>query len=172
MVIQLLILLREYLNWRRIFSSAESLPKINNGLELQLYQLQRCYDRCKCKKTENWWRNNLQVFNVKIGKINISIPEKVKVVLSGNIVIEGPFGKNFINWYRKLWFKDWWWKKYFNKTKKTDQNSKRMWGINRSLPITIIGAERDEKILELVGVGYRATIKGSQLNLQLVSVMI
>ena len=30
----------------------------------------------------------------KIGKINISIPEKVKVALSGNNVnVEGPFGK-------------------------------------------------------------------------------
>ena len=30
----------------------------------------------------------------KIGKINISIPEKVKVVLTGNnINVEGPFGK-------------------------------------------------------------------------------
>ena len=31
----------------------------------------------------------------KIGKINISIPEKVKVVMSGSILnIEGPMGKN------------------------------------------------------------------------------
>ena len=30
----------------------------------------------------------------KIGKINISIPEKVKVVMSGSILnIEGPMGK-------------------------------------------------------------------------------
>ena len=34
----------------------------------------------------------------KIGKINISIPEKVKVVLSGNIVnVEGPFGKKTLS---------------------------------------------------------------------------
>ena len=34
----------------------------------------------------------------KIGKINISIPEKVKVVLAGNIInIEGPLGKKSIN---------------------------------------------------------------------------
>ena len=34
----------------------------------------------------------------KIGKINISIPEKVKVVLNGNILnIEGPMGKKSIN---------------------------------------------------------------------------
>ena len=34
----------------------------------------------------------------KIGKINISIPEKVKVFLAGNIInIEGPLGKKSIN---------------------------------------------------------------------------
>ena len=34
----------------------------------------------------------------KIGKINISIPEKVKVVLAGNIInIEGPLGKKSID---------------------------------------------------------------------------
>ena len=41
--------------------------------------------------------------------------------------------------------------------------------MNRSLlNNAIIGADKGyEKILELVGVGYRATLKGSQLNLQL-----
>ena len=39
----------------------------------------------------------------KIGKISISIPEKVKVVLAGNIIsIEGPLGKKII----KYWFRD------------------------------------------------------------------
>ena len=34
----------------------------------------------------------------KIGKINISIPEKVKVALAGNILnIEGPLGKKTLN---------------------------------------------------------------------------
>ena len=34
----------------------------------------------------------------KIGKINISIPEKVKVVLSGsNLNIEGPLGKKSLD---------------------------------------------------------------------------
>ena len=38
----------------------------------------------------------------KIGKINISIPEKVKVALAGNIInIEGPLGIKSIN-------VDWW----------------------------------------------------------------
>ena len=34
----------------------------------------------------------------KIGKISISIPEKVKVALSGNLLnIEGPLGKKSLN---------------------------------------------------------------------------
>ena len=34
----------------------------------------------------------------KIGKINISIPDKVKVAMAGNILnIEGPLGKKSIN---------------------------------------------------------------------------
>ena len=34
----------------------------------------------------------------KIGKINISIPEKVKVLLSGNMInIEGPLGKKSLS---------------------------------------------------------------------------
>ena len=34
----------------------------------------------------------------KIGKINISIPEKVKVLLTGNTInVEGPLGKKKLN---------------------------------------------------------------------------
>ena len=107
----------------------------------------------------------------KIGKINISIPDKVKVVLTGNNVnVEGPFGKKSLsidieNFDLKI--NDG--KNISIKPKKIDQNSKRLWGMNRSLlNNAIIGAEKGyEKTLELVGVGYRAALKGSQLNLQL-----
>ena len=55
------------------------------------------------------------------------------------------------------------------KPKKINQNSKRLWGMNRSLiNNAVIGSVKGyEKILELVGVGYRAALKGNQLNLQL-----
>ena len=107
----------------------------------------------------------------KIGKINISIPDKVKVVLSGNSMnVEGPFGKKTLlldteNFDLKV--NDG--KEVSIKPKKNDQNSKRLWGMNRSLiNNAIIGAnEGYEKILELVGVGYRATLKGDKINLQL-----
>ena len=107
----------------------------------------------------------------KIGKINIPIPDKVKVLLSGNIInIEGPLGKKTLNIdldFFDLKIDDG--KEVSIKPKKIDQNSKRLWGMNRSLlNNAIIGASKGyEKNLELVGVGFRASLKGKQLNMQL-----
>ena len=107
----------------------------------------------------------------KIGKINISIPEKVKVALAGsNINIEGPIGKKSLNIDLDIFELDIKEGKEISiKPKKIDQNTKRLWGMNRSLlNNAIIGASKGyEKTLELIGVGYRAAIKGKQLNLQL-----
>ena len=107
----------------------------------------------------------------KIGKINISIPEKVKVVLAGNnLNIEGPQGKKSLNIDLELFdldVKDG--KQISIQPKKLNQNTKRLWGMNRSLiNNAVIGSSKGyEKTLELVGVGYRAALKGNKLNLQL-----
>ena len=107
----------------------------------------------------------------KIGKINITIPEKVKVLLTGNTVnIEGPLGKKTINIDTEIFDliinegKD-----LSIKPKKITQEMKRLWGMNRSLLNNAIqGTSKGyEKILELSGVGFRAALKGKQLNLQL-----
>ena len=107
----------------------------------------------------------------KIGKINIAIPDKVKVLLSGDTInIEGPLGKKSLNIDIDLFDliinegKD-----ISIKPKKITQNIKRLWGMNRSLlNNAIIGTSKGyEKILELSGVGFRAALKGKQLNLQL-----
>ena len=107
----------------------------------------------------------------KIGKINISIPEKVKVALAGNILnIEGPLGKSSINIDLDIFNLDIKEGKEISlKPKKLDQNIKRLWGMNRSLiNNAVLGSSKGyEKILELVGVGYRASLKGNILNLQL-----
>ena len=107
----------------------------------------------------------------KIGKINIAIPEKVKVVLAGNIInIEGPLGKKSINIDLEMFNLDIREGKEISiKPKEINKNSKRLWGMNRSLiNNAVIGSSAGyEKILELVGVGYRAALKGNQLNLQL-----
>ena len=107
----------------------------------------------------------------KIGKINISIPEKVKVVMLGDILnIEGPMGKKSLNIDLDVFnldIKDG--KEISIVPKQIDQNTKRLWGMNRSLiNNAVLGLSKGyEKILELVGVGYRASIKDNQLNLQL-----
>ena len=107
----------------------------------------------------------------KIGKINIDIPDKVKVLLTGNkINIEGPLGKktlNFDNDLFELIINDG--KDILIKPKKVTQEIKRLWGMNRSLlNNAITGISKGyEKILELSGVGFRAALKGKQLNLQL-----
>ena len=107
----------------------------------------------------------------KIGKMNISIPEKVKVVLSGNVLnIEGPLGKKLLNIDLEMFNLDVIdGKKISIKPKNIDKDTKRLWGMNRSLiNNAVIGSSTGyEKILELVGVGYRAALKDKQLNLQL-----
>ena len=107
----------------------------------------------------------------KIGKISIAIPDKVKVILSGSVInIEGPLGKKSLNIDLDTFDLD------INegsdvsiKPKIKNQDTKRLWGMNRSLiNNAIIGASKGyEKILELSGVGYRASLKGDILNLQL-----
>ena len=107
----------------------------------------------------------------KIGKINISIPDKVKVLLSGSdINIEGPFGKQSVKINLDVFdLKINEGKDISIKPKKLDDTTKRLWGMNRSLiNNAIIGSSVGfEKILELSGVGYRAALKGNKLNLQL-----
>ena len=107
----------------------------------------------------------------KIGKMNIIIPEKVKAVLSGNnLNIEGPLGKKSLNIDLEMFNLDVIEGKEISiKPKKIDKDTKRLWGMNRSLiNNAIIGSSTGyEKILELVGVGFRAALKGTQLNLQL-----
>ena len=107
----------------------------------------------------------------KIGKINIDIPEKVKVSLDGNIIkMEGPLGKNNfpidISQF-ELEIKEG--KQVSIKPKNIDQNTKKIWGLNRSLINNAIKGinEGYTKILELYGVGFRAALKGNILNLQI-----
>jgi len=107
----------------------------------------------------------------KIGKLSITIPEKVSVVATGGVLnIDGPLGKSALNIDTKVFelnINEG--KEISIKPKNINPLTKRLWGMNRSLiNNAIIGASKGyEKTLELVGVGYRATVKGKQLNLQL-----
>mgnify|MGYP001368070613 FL=1 len=107
----------------------------------------------------------------KIGKINISIPDKVKVSLEGAYLkMEGPLGKNNLHLDMNLFelnINDG--KEVSIKPKVINQDTKRIWGLNRSLINNAIKGinEGYTKILELSGVGFRAAVKGNMLNLQI-----
>ena len=106
----------------------------------------------------------------KLGKKKIQIPKDVSININGDIIdLKGPNGTNkiFVN------------STFFNvnydkenlsiNPKKTDENTKRQWGLNRSLMNNaILGITKGyEKVLELNGVGFRAAVQGNKLNLQL-----
>ena len=107
----------------------------------------------------------------KLGKKPIQIPKDTKVKIdTGKLIFTGPKGS------RELSIND----KIFTTTiskdnnlilKLIDKNEKTnmIWGTTRSiLNSALIGvAFGHEKILELNGVGYRATLKENILNLQL-----
>tara|TARA_B100001741_G_C16410503_1_gene531355 strand:- start:376 stop:915 length:540 start_codon:yes stop_codon:yes gene_type:complete len=107
----------------------------------------------------------------KIGKINISIPDKVKVALNGSLIqVEGPMGKKSLNIDTKMFdLKIDEGKSVSIKPKNLNVDTKRLWGMNRSLlNNAIIGTSAGyNKILELSGVGFRASLKGNKLNMQL-----
>ena len=107
----------------------------------------------------------------KIGKINISVPEKVKVAMNGNILnIEGPLGKKSLKIDTEIFDLDINSEKKISiRPKKINAETKRLWGMNRSLVNNaVIGTSKGyEKTLELVGVGYRASLKDKELSLQL-----
>ena len=107
----------------------------------------------------------------KIGKKKIIIPKEVKVSINGdNLDIKGPYGNKKINVDTKLFEVNISENKELSiKPKKKNDDIKRVWGVNRSiLNNTVIGINKGyEKTLEMTGVGYRATVKGNSLNLQL-----
>ena len=87
-----------------------------------------------------------------------------------NLKMEGPMGKNNLPLDMSMFeLNIGEGKEVSIKPKIVNPNTKRIWGLNRSLiNNAIIGAsEGYEKVLELTGVGFRAALKGKQLNLQL-----
>ena len=107
----------------------------------------------------------------KLGKKPISIPKETKVKIeNGKLTLTGPKGS------KELSIND----KIFSATLSDNnslilklinknETSKIIWGTTRSIiNSALIGVTTGhEKILELNGVGFRATLKGNLLNLQL-----
>ena len=107
----------------------------------------------------------------KLGKKPINIPKDTKVKIeSGKLTLTGPKGSKELTLNDKIFT-----------TSLSDNNSlilnlikkneemNVLWGTTRSiLNNAVIGVSvGHEKILELSGVGFRASLKGNNLNLQL-----
>ena len=108
----------------------------------------------------------------KIGKKNITIPKDSSVKIEGaNLTIKGPKGSKTLTINDKIFSSK------LNENafqilpldKKIDKKTSIMWGTYRSLINNAVTgvSEGYEKILELNGVGFRASMKGESLNLQI-----
>ena len=108
----------------------------------------------------------------KIGKKNITVPKESSIKIEGpNLTITGPKGSKLLTINDKIFSS----KLTDNEfqilplSKSIDKKTSIMWGTYRSLiNNAIMGVSNGhEKILELNGVGFRANIKGENLNLQI-----
>jgi large subunit ribosomal protein L6 len=105
----------------------------------------------------------------RIGKKTIAIPKGVTVALDGQTVsVKGPKGERTWTVAEEIEIKqdgD-----ELSLTPRSDtQRARAMWGLSRTLVDNmVVGVTTGfEKSLDLVGVGYRAAMKGNALSLQL-----
>ena len=106
----------------------------------------------------------------KLGKKPISIPKDTKVkVDGGKLTLTGPKGSKELSFNEKIFSTTVSEDNLVLKLLKKNEKNNIMWGTTRSIVNSaIIGVSKGhEKILELTGVGFRAALKGDQLNLQL-----
>jgi large subunit ribosomal protein L6 len=105
----------------------------------------------------------------RIGKKTIAVPKGVNVTLDGqNVTVKGPKGERSWTVADEIEIKqegD----ELSLTPRAQDQRSMAMWGLSRTLVANMVTGVTDgfEKTLELVGVGYRAALKGQSLSLQL-----
>ena len=105
----------------------------------------------------------------RIGKRTIEVPKGVTVTLDGQTVsVKGPKGER--SWTVADEIEITQSDDGLNLTMREDnQRSRAMWGLSRTLVDNmVVGVTTGfEKSLDLVGVGYRAAMKGDALSLQL-----
>ena len=105
----------------------------------------------------------------RIGKRTIEVPKGVTVTLAGQTVsVKGPKGER--SWTVADEIEVTQGDDGLNMTMREDnQRSRAMWGLSRTLVDNmVVGVTTGfEKSLDLVGVGYRAAMKGDALSLQL-----
>ena len=109
----------------------------------------------------------------KIGKKNIVVPKESSVKIDGsNLTIKGPQGTKLLTINDKIFSSKINEKNEFQivpLNKKVDKKTSILWGTYRSLINNAVRgvSQGHEKILQLSGVGFRASIKGENLNLQI-----
>ena len=107
----------------------------------------------------------------KLGKKPITIPKDAKVKLeNGKLILTGPKGSKELSLNDKIFStkisED---NNLILKLIKKNETTNMLWGTTRSIVNSaLLGVSTGhEKILEMTGVGYRATLKGDLLSLQL-----
>ncbi len=105
----------------------------------------------------------------RIGKLPIEIPQGVEVTINGQtITAKGPLGSEIVEVREEIIVK-----KEDNKVVLTRRDEERktraLHGLSRTLVANAINGVKDGfvKKLELQGVGYRASMQGNILNMQL-----
>jgi large subunit ribosomal protein L6 len=105
----------------------------------------------------------------RIGKKSIAIPSGVNVTLDGQTVtVKGPKGQLAWTVSEEIEIKQE--GAELTLTPRNDsQRARGMWGLSRTLVANMVeGVTKGyEEVLELVGVGYRAAMKGQALSMQL-----
>ena len=107
----------------------------------------------------------------KLGKKPVIIPKDTKVKIeSGKLILTGPKGSRELNINDKVFTASV--SENNNlilKLIKKNETTNMLWGTTRSIVNSaLLGVSSGhEKILEMTGVGYRATLKGDLLSLQL-----
>ena len=106
----------------------------------------------------------------KIGKKHIEIPKDTKVSINGNIIsMEGPKGKKELTINTDVLDTKIENNQILIKPKDSKNQNKVIWGLQRSLiNNALIGISKGYEInLNLNGVGFRANMKGNQIQFQL-----
>ncbi len=105
----------------------------------------------------------------RIGKLPVEIPSGVEVKIDGNLVTaKGPKGEESIEIRHEIEVKiDG--NQIILTRKNDDRKSRSLHGLSRTLVQNVVTGVKEgfEKKLEIQGVGYRAQMQGTAINLQL-----
>ena len=105
----------------------------------------------------------------RIGKLPVSIPDGVEVKIEGNLLTaKGPKGTESVEFPSEIEVKIEE-KEVIVNRKAEDRKSRSLHGLFRTLISNAVNGVKTpfEKKLEIVGVGYRAAMQGSAINLSL-----